>query len=73
MIISRTWNTCNRSCEAAHALCIGHTIYTATISDYGHPERIFGPTPKSFDTAAILSGVVAACGMLSLRCFCSYT
>ncbi|KAJ7886322.1 hypothetical protein B0H13DRAFT_2666696 [Mycena leptocephala] len=59
------------SCEAAHALCIGHTLYTATISDYGHPERIFGPAPKSFDTATLLSGVVAACvqGFFAFRIY----
>ncbi|KAJ7263496.1 hypothetical protein C8J57DRAFT_1470787 [Mycena rebaudengoi] len=34
-------------CEVAHALCIGHTLYQYTISDYGHQERLSGPLPHS--------------------------
>ncbi|KAJ7918937.1 hypothetical protein B0H13DRAFT_1868919 [Mycena leptocephala] len=49
-------------CEVGHALCIGHSLYVYTISDYAHPERVLGPTPKSLETTSIFSGVIAACG-----------
>jgi hypothetical protein len=52
----------NRICEVGHALCIGHSLYVYTISDYAHPERVLGPTPKSLETTSIFSGVIAACG-----------
>ncbi|KAF7365681.1 hypothetical protein MVEN_00441800 [Mycena venus] len=47
-------------CEVAHAICLGHTLYAMTISDYGHPERVLGAVPKSFPTAVILSGIIGA-------------
>jgi hypothetical protein len=53
----------NRVCEVAHAICVGHTLYVYTISDYGHPERIGGPAPKSFDVAILFSGAIAASGL----------
>ncbi|KAJ7851084.1 hypothetical protein B0H13DRAFT_1905379 [Mycena leptocephala] len=40
-------------CEVGHALCIGHSLYVYTISDYAHPERVLGPTPKSLETTSI--------------------
>ncbi|KAJ7867156.1 hypothetical protein B0H13DRAFT_2560281 [Mycena leptocephala] len=48
-------------CEVGHALCIGHSLYVYTISDYAHPERVLGPAPKSLETTSIFSGVIGAC------------
>ncbi|KAJ7886343.1 hypothetical protein B0H13DRAFT_898990 [Mycena leptocephala] len=56
-------------CEVAHAICVGHTLYVYTISDYGHPERIGGPAPKSFDVAILFSGAIAASGFFSFRIY----
>ncbi|KAJ7108853.1 hypothetical protein C8R43DRAFT_184958 [Mycena crocata] len=47
-------------CELAHAICIGHTLYVVTISDYGHPERLVR-TPESLSTAILFSGIVGPC------------
>ncbi|KAJ6546339.1 hypothetical protein B0H10DRAFT_1736755, partial [Mycena sp. CBHHK59/15] len=47
-------------CELAHAICIGHTIYVTTISDYGHPEHLVR-APESLSTAILFSGVVGPC------------
>ncbi|KAF7355528.1 hypothetical protein MSAN_01469800 [Mycena sanguinolenta] len=54
-------------CEFAHAICIGHTVYTYTITDYGHPERLLLPVPKSLEVAVFFSGIIAA----SVQCFFS--
>ncbi|KAJ6571652.1 hypothetical protein B0H19DRAFT_1130590, partial [Mycena capillaripes] len=58
-------------CEAAHAVCLGHTLYAYTISDYGHPERIAGAFPKSLLVATFLTGVLAVCvhGFFSIRIY----
>ncbi|KAJ7232209.1 hypothetical protein B0H12DRAFT_194523 [Mycena haematopus] len=56
-------------CEFAHAICIGHTVYTYTTTDYGHPERLILPVPKSLEVAGIFfSGIIAA----SVQSFFSY-
>ncbi|KAJ7842396.1 hypothetical protein B0H13DRAFT_1909823 [Mycena leptocephala] len=49
-------------CEMAHALCLGHTLYVDTISEYAHPERVLGAPPKSFTAAIFLSGLIGTCG-----------
>ncbi|KAJ7691745.1 hypothetical protein B0H17DRAFT_934805, partial [Mycena rosella] len=49
-----------RFCELGHAICIGHTIYVATISDFGHPERLVR-APESLSTAILFSGIVGPC------------
>ncbi|KAJ7848311.1 hypothetical protein B0H13DRAFT_2361946 [Mycena leptocephala] len=48
-------------CEVAHALCIGHTLYTITISDYMHPERLAGAAPISLEMAVLFHGIIASC------------
>ncbi|KAF7368741.1 hypothetical protein MVEN_00199000 [Mycena venus] len=55
-------------CEVAHALCIGHTLYIYTISDYVHPERLGGAVPKSLATATFFSGIIGA----SVQAFFSF-
>ncbi|KAJ7851101.1 hypothetical protein B0H13DRAFT_1905397 [Mycena leptocephala] len=47
-------------CEMAHALCVGHTLYVYTISDYAHPERLVGPAPVSLEAGVIFSGIIGA-------------
>jgi hypothetical protein len=41
---------------------VGHTLYTYTISDYGHPESLALATPKSLGPAVFFSGVITASG-----------
>ncbi|KAF7350337.1 hypothetical protein MVEN_01338400 [Mycena venus] len=48
-------------CEAAHALCIGHTLYVFTISDYGHPERFLQISPQSVEAATFFTGCIGSC------------
>ncbi|KAF7348633.1 hypothetical protein MVEN_01381300 [Mycena venus] len=61
----------NRVCELVHALCIGHTLYVWTISDYGHPERLITVTPKSFDMSLLSAGSMVACvqGFFAFRIY----
>ncbi|KAJ7640802.1 hypothetical protein DFH06DRAFT_1097928 [Mycena polygramma] len=47
-------------CELAHAICIGHALYTVTILDFGQPERLVR-APKSMSTAILFSGIVSPC------------
>ncbi|KAJ7889245.1 hypothetical protein B0H13DRAFT_2341587 [Mycena leptocephala] len=58
-------------CEMAHVLCVGHTLYVYTISAYAHPERLAGPTPVSFETSALLSGIILVCvqGFFAFRIY----
>ncbi|KAJ7188871.1 hypothetical protein C8R46DRAFT_1341519 [Mycena filopes] len=36
-------------------------LYRYTIIDYGHPERLLQPTPKSLQVAVFFCGIIAAC------------
>ncbi|KAJ7842410.1 hypothetical protein B0H13DRAFT_2365247 [Mycena leptocephala] len=58
-------------CEFAHMVCAGQALYVYTISDYGHPERLLGPAPKSHATANFFSSVIGACvqGFFSYRIY----
>ncbi|KAJ7848918.1 hypothetical protein B0H13DRAFT_2089636 [Mycena leptocephala] len=58
-------------CEVAHRVCIGHTLYTFTISDYGHPERLPGVPSKSLAMSALFDGLIAACvhGFFAFRIY----
>ncbi|KAJ7902809.1 hypothetical protein B0H14DRAFT_2555289 [Mycena olivaceomarginata] len=58
-------------CEVAHALCIGHTLYIYTVSDYVHPERLGHAVPKSLPTAILFSGIIAGSvqGFFSFRIY----
>ncbi|KAJ7347936.1 hypothetical protein DFH08DRAFT_866945 [Mycena albidolilacea] len=58
-------------CDAAHAICVGHTIYAYTITDYGHPERLARALPKSILVAAFLTGFIAALvqGFFTIRAY----
>jgi hypothetical protein len=51
-------------------VCIGHTIYTYTISNYGLPERLSGAFPKSFLAAVFLTAVIATFGMCMYNRIC---
>ncbi|KAJ6540208.1 hypothetical protein DFH09DRAFT_1323225 [Mycena vulgaris] len=46
-------------CELAHAICIGHSIYVITVSDYGHPERLVRILESSM-VAVFFSAAIAA-------------
>ncbi|KAJ7827167.1 hypothetical protein B0H14DRAFT_2815800 [Mycena olivaceomarginata] len=58
-------------CDAAHAICVGHTIYAYTITDYGHPERLARALPKSILVAAFLTRFIAALvqGFFTIRAY----
>ncbi|KAJ7736873.1 hypothetical protein B0H16DRAFT_1695259 [Mycena metata] len=59
-------------CEFAHTVCITHMLWTYTISDYGHPERLVTrAAPRSFEAAVFISGVITACvqGFFALRIY----
>ncbi|KAJ7318285.1 hypothetical protein DFH08DRAFT_971360 [Mycena albidolilacea] len=43
--------------ELGHAICIGHTLYAFTVLDYGHPERLLGPAPKSLEASMLLGSI----------------
>ncbi|KAJ7120810.1 hypothetical protein C8R44DRAFT_981770 [Mycena epipterygia] len=51
------------TCELAHTLCVGYGLYVWTISEYGHPELIFGHYNASLAVAVVFSGFIGACGV----------
>ncbi|KAF8212837.1 hypothetical protein K438DRAFT_1957427 [Mycena galopus ATCC 62051] len=55
-------------CDIAHTLCLGQSLYTFTILDYAHPERLAGPPPRSLCASTLFSGLTAA----SVQAFFSY-
>ncbi|KAJ7065449.1 hypothetical protein C8F01DRAFT_1125650 [Mycena amicta] len=57
-------------CELAHVICISHTLYILTISDYGRPERIHS-LPLSIDASTVFNAIVAVCvqGFFSYRIY----
>ncbi|KAF8129374.1 hypothetical protein K438DRAFT_1887729, partial [Mycena galopus ATCC 62051] len=49
-------------CEIAATMCVGHILYTFTISDFTQPELLIGsPPPKSLPMAVLFSGFTNAC------------
>ncbi|KAJ6585252.1 hypothetical protein B0H19DRAFT_981388 [Mycena capillaripes] len=58
-------------CEVVLTVCLGHTLYTYTIFDYAHPERIAGAAPKSLSASLLVSWVVSVCvqGFFSFRIY----
>ncbi|KAJ7935909.1 hypothetical protein B0H13DRAFT_2462923 [Mycena leptocephala] len=49
-----------RILEMGHVISIGHSIYTVSVSDYGHPERLL-LAPNSMAVALVFSGIIVAC------------
>ncbi|KAF8205597.1 hypothetical protein K438DRAFT_1964026 [Mycena galopus ATCC 62051] len=48
-------------CELGHMICLGHVLYTYTISDYGHlAESVAQKLPLSFAIAVFFTGLIAA-------------
>ncbi|KAJ7642913.1 hypothetical protein B0H17DRAFT_1216281 [Mycena rosella] len=47
-------------CELAHVICVGHALYTMTITYYGHPERL-ARAPDSLTATIVFSGLLAPC------------
>ncbi|EPQ58599.1 hypothetical protein GLOTRDRAFT_35895 [Gloeophyllum trabeum ATCC 11539] len=43
--------------ELGHTICVCHTLYITTITDYGHPERLV-KTPISLSVSILFSGIV---------------
>ncbi|KAJ6471952.1 hypothetical protein C8R45DRAFT_415202 [Mycena sanguinolenta] len=59
-------------CEFVNTTSLGAMMYTFTVSDFTHPERITGsPVPKSLSVGILFSGVVAACvhGFFAFRIY----
>ncbi|KAJ7272967.1 hypothetical protein C8J57DRAFT_263377 [Mycena rebaudengoi] len=46
-------------CELGHVICVGHSLYAMTITDYGHPERLL-LVPQSLVAAFIFSGLIGS-------------
>ncbi|KAJ7927729.1 hypothetical protein B0H13DRAFT_2553663 [Mycena leptocephala] len=44
--------------DVVRILCFGDTLYIYTITDFIHPERIFGPVPVSLAIGALFDGLV---------------
>ncbi|KAJ6568417.1 hypothetical protein DFH09DRAFT_434449 [Mycena vulgaris] len=65
MLVAWVW-----FCELAHVICIGHTLYILTISDFAHPERLI-KIPRSLGVSALFSGIVSSCvqGFFSFRIY----
>ncbi|KAJ7683932.1 hypothetical protein B0H14DRAFT_912656 [Mycena olivaceomarginata] len=58
--------------EIAHALCVGHTLYVWTISDYAHPpDPLLAAVPKSLDIAILFTGGIILCvqGFFAFRIY----
>ncbi|KAJ7811110.1 hypothetical protein B0H13DRAFT_1926938 [Mycena leptocephala] len=47
----------NWSLDFVHTIAICHTLYTITVTQYGHPELLLVP-PLSLDTAIMMSGFI---------------
>ncbi|KAF7350834.1 hypothetical protein MSAN_01645300 [Mycena sanguinolenta] len=46
-------------CDAANTICLGHILYTLTISDYAHPDRLNSPPPRSLSASTLFTGFTA--------------
>ncbi|KAJ7883067.1 hypothetical protein B0H13DRAFT_1890581 [Mycena leptocephala] len=44
--------------DVVRILCFGHTLYIYTITDFMHPERVFGPYSISLAIGALFDGFV---------------
>ncbi|KAJ7923439.1 hypothetical protein B0H13DRAFT_2655104 [Mycena leptocephala] len=44
--------------EFAHAICIGYTIYSMVITNYGHPERLV-QLPNSLIVSTVIGSLVS--------------
>ncbi|KAJ7176880.1 hypothetical protein C8R46DRAFT_1077587 [Mycena filopes] len=55
-------------CELAQTICIGHALYSWTITSFGRPLPV---PPKSFDTSIFFSGIISAFvqGFFSFRIY----
>ncbi|KAJ6454221.1 hypothetical protein C8R45DRAFT_628873 [Mycena sanguinolenta] len=49
------------ACGVVQCFCLGHSLYTFTITDYANLPRLFGPPPKTLSTSTLFSGLTAAC------------
>ncbi|KAF7377850.1 hypothetical protein MSAN_00208500 [Mycena sanguinolenta] len=56
-------------CESGHAICMGNVLYTYTIIDYGHAERLAYAVPKSLLGGGFVSAVISTSvqGFFTLR------
>ncbi|KAJ7039743.1 hypothetical protein C8F04DRAFT_1084684 [Mycena alexandri] len=52
-------------------VCVGSGLFTYTILEYGHPETVVGPLPKSFAGGVLLGAIVISCvqGFFSFRLY----
>ncbi|KAJ7609129.1 hypothetical protein FB45DRAFT_375565 [Roridomyces roridus] len=58
-------------CELGHVVCIGHSLYSMTITDYAHPERLVNGPPVSLGASTLLNAVIELCvqGFFSHRIY----
>ncbi|KAJ7784662.1 hypothetical protein B0H16DRAFT_306125 [Mycena metata] len=57
-------------CEVAHAGCIGHALYSYTITAYSHPDILLH-VPISLGVAIFFAGIITACvqGFFTFRIY----
>ncbi|KAF7346750.1 hypothetical protein MSAN_01813400 [Mycena sanguinolenta] len=49
------------ACGVVQCFCLGHSLYTFTITDFANLQRLFGSPPKSLSISTLFSGFTAAC------------
>ncbi|KAJ7114071.1 hypothetical protein C8R44DRAFT_881619 [Mycena epipterygia] len=66
----KTLVACVWFCELGHIVCIAHTLYVMTISNFAHPERL-GDIPQTLGVSTLFNAVVAVCvqGFFSFRIY----
>ncbi|KAF7294547.1 hypothetical protein MIND_00991200 [Mycena indigotica] len=69
-VLTKLWVAFIWLCELAHIACIAQTLFTATIKDYMHPERL-GGVSLSMLVSILLTGIIAALvqGFFGLRIY----
>ncbi|KAJ7039745.1 hypothetical protein C8F04DRAFT_1254566 [Mycena alexandri] len=57
--------------QLGQIVCVGSGLFTYTISNYGHPETVVGPLPKSLAGGVLLGAIVIICvqGFFSFRLY----
>ncbi|KAJ7200034.1 hypothetical protein GGX14DRAFT_524974, partial [Mycena pura] len=60
-LVKTTVYCATRLCETVHVICAAHTLYSFTITDYGHPDRLLGQVPWSLPVVVLLTALIAVC------------
>ncbi|KAJ7733669.1 hypothetical protein B0H16DRAFT_162024 [Mycena metata] len=55
--------------QLGQMVSVGWALFTYMILDYGNPEAVVGPVPKSFAVGVLLGGILVICGFFSFRLY----